>query len=301
MILPTTRIQTYTGKQGTGFAIARNDNGTFVLTNHHVVEDCIQQNDRWDPVEKSSSKIERLRPVDVEVFKYDDRGRHIQTVTTSAEIVAYTQYGDEWDFEGDIALLKLKADVGGLPCACLISEDDYLDNVRTLDDVIMVGCPGGAKTPLATKGHFASIELQRAGMGLLLSHVFGNPGSSGSPVYRFSEERGAYEVIAIHSLADFTGKLTDDGRGTFLRQAVTAPDIHSFLKSHGFEDLVPVNEVLSADATDEDGEPRSGIPANGSAVSDNLSDPLATSSVDAASDGGEEDLGNATAKGSSAG
>jgi len=300
MILPTTRIQTNVGKQGTGFAMARNANGTFVLTNHHVVQDCIQQDDRWDPVDKSSNKVERLRPVDVEVFLYDDRGRHIQTVTTSADIVAYTQYGDEWDFEGDIALLRLKADVAGLPCACLISEDDYLDEVRTLDDIIMVGCPGGAKTPLATKGHIASLELQRAGMGLLLSHVFGNPGSSGSPVYRFSEERGAYEVIAIHSLADFTGKLTDDGRGTFLRQAVTAPDIHSFLKNHGFEDLVAAKEVPSANVTGEDGEPRGGVAANGSTVSDNTSDTLPASSDDAASDGGEEDLGDATAKRSSA-
>lgn len=294
MILPTTRIKTHTGTQGTGFAIGCNENGTFVLTNHHVVQDCIQQDDRWDPVDKSSKKVERLRPVNVEVFKYDERGTHIQTVITSADVVAYTQYGDEWDFEGDIALLQLKVAVDGLPCACLIAEDDYLDEVRTLDDVVMIGCPGGAKTPIATKGHIASIELQRAGMGLLLSHVFGNPGSSGSPVYRFSEDRGVYEVIAIHSLADFTGKLTDDGRGTFLRQAVTAPDIHGFLKRHGFEGLVSMKEVLS-DSDNATGEDESiAADNNATSVVGNASD------APAVSDGDEEDLGNATAKGSSA-
>ncbi|CAK9041038.1 Hypothetical protein SCF082_LOCUS23763 [Durusdinium trenchii] len=43
------------------------------------------------------------------------------------------------------------------------------------------------------------------------TEVMGNPGSSGSAVYRFSPERSRYEAIALHALMDFRGKLTDEG------------------------------------------------------------------------------------------
>merc|ERR1712048_683652 len=79
---------------------------------------------------------------------------------------------------------------------------------------------------------------ERSGVGLLLSQVFGNPGSSGSAVYRYSVDRGAYEVIAVHSMVDSRGSLTDGGRGGFLRLAVPAPALHSFMRQHGFGDLI---------------------------------------------------------------
>jgi len=238
MVLPAARIMTSEGTQGSGFVIANDENGTFVLTNHHVIKDSIQTDDRWDPVEKSSKKVERTLPVNVDIFRYDSRGRHMQTTVTSAQVVAYQQYGNKWDFEGDLALLQLRAPVDGVPPAKIVNEDAYMDEVRVFDEVIMVGCPEGSPMPLPTTGHIASLTEERAGVGLLLSHVFGNPGSSGSAVYRYFPERNTYEVVAVHSMADNRGSLTDVGRGSFLRLAVPAPTLHGFLKSHGFSYLV---------------------------------------------------------------
>lgn len=240
MIFPAARIVSPTGTVGSGFVIASTpaSNATYVITNHHVIQGAIQQVDRWDPVDKSSKKVERLQTVSVETFRYDGRGRHLQTVKTSAEVVAYSQYGDQWSFEGDLALLRLLVPLQDKSVARLITEDNFLSDVHLLDDVVMVGCPDGNEIPLPTTGHVASMTEERAGVGLLLSQVFGNPGSSGSAVYRYSHERGAYEVIAVHSMVDFRGSLTDKGQGSFLRLAVPAPVIHTFLQRHGFEGLV---------------------------------------------------------------
>lgn len=248
MILPAARVVSAGGKQGSAFVISNSENGTYVITCHHVIRDCIKQIDRWDPVEKSSKKVEQLLPVSVETFRYDLHGRHLQTVTTSADIVAYCIYGDEWTFEGDLALLKLKVPVE-ITAAALISEKNFEDEVRPLDEVVMLGCPDASEVPLPTTGHVASLSDVRAGIGLMLSQVFGNPGSSGSAVYRFSPERNRYEVIALHSLTDGRGSLTSLGRGNFLRLSVQAPEIHKFLRSHQLLHLVQQPEDQEGSGT----------------------------------------------------
>lgn len=294
MILPAARIATQQGTLGSGFVVASNASGTYVITNHHVIRDSIQQSDFWDPVKKSSEKRERLQPVDVQTFRYDERGLHTQTVSTSAEIVAYTQYGDEWDFEGDMAVLKLRATVEGMPSANVMSEEDFLAEVRPLDDIVMVGCPDGSRLPVPTTGHVASLSEERGSVGLLLSQIFGNPGSSGSAVYRYSPEREQYELIAVHSMVDSRGKLTDTGKGHFLRVAVPVPKIHEFLKAHGLSSLVtpPGQEGESAPA-DKEGEGSAAAGETEDGVEGNATDSAAGQAKPDATDGNATD-GNAT-------
>merc|ERR1719311_2002065 len=170
VIGPAARVETPGGSTGSGFVMANSaENGTYVLTNHHVIQSCIEQHDRWDPVEKSSSKVERLMPVDVSLYKYDDRGRHTQTVVTTADIVAYSQYGDQCNFEGDLAVLKLRSPVAEVPAARVIVSDDFDADVRVLDDIVMVGCPEGSGLPLPTTGNVASLTEERADISLVLS------------------------------------------------------------------------------------------------------------------------------------
>ncbi|CAE7781013.1 unnamed protein product [Symbiodinium sp. CCMP2456] len=73
MLLAAVRIESHGGTQGSGFVISASANGTFVLTNHHVIRDSIHQHDRWDPVAESSKKVDRFMPVTVESFDYDER------------------------------------------------------------------------------------------------------------------------------------------------------------------------------------------------------------------------------------
>lgn len=290
MILPAARVVTPDGTLGSAFVVASSENGTYVLTCHHVIKSCIQQVDNWDSLDKSSKKIERTLPVNVEIFKYDDRGRHTQTVVTSAEILAYSQYGDKWDFQGDLALLKLRSTVQGCEAALVMHQDHFENEVRVLDEVVMVGCPDGSNLPLPTTGHIASLTEERAGVGLLLSQVFGNPGSSGSAVYRYSSERGRYEIIALHSMTDSRGSLTDVGRGNFLRLAVPAPTLRGFLQRHGYDHLVEVHEQVEDDtdagAEKEEGseeQSRDADAAAGNASTSNASVAVSATTTDDAS------------------
>jgi len=229
-------------------------NGTYVLTNHHVVAAAIKQLSRWDPLEGKNTTTESTLPVNVETFAYDERGRHIQTMSTVAEIVAYARFGDKWDFDGDLALLRLKAPVTGMLAARVISEEDFYDDVRVLNDVIMIGCPKGAYLPLPLKGHIASISEEMSGVGLLLSQLLGNPGNSGSAVYRYSPHRGIYEIVAVHSMRDSArGALTDQGDGSFLRFGVQAPAIHKFLETTNFSTILRPNALTESNEQQNDG------------------------------------------------
>jgi len=279
MILPAARVLT-SDKIGSGFVIGSTENGTFILTNHHVIKSHIQQTDIWNPVEQSSKKVDRFLPVSVELFRYDERGRHTQTITTSAEIVSYSQFGDQWDFQGDMALLKLKAPVDDLAGANLIAEEDFLSEVRLLDEVVMVGCPDGSAMPMPLTGHVASMTEERAGVGLLLSQLFGNLGSSGSAVYRYSVDRGVYEVIAIHSMTDGRGSLTDKGHGNFLRLAIPAPSILDFLNRIGYGHLVAPESPADCDDKAEGELPPSAKADDEAAPIGNSSEHIASNQTD---------------------
>ena len=73
---------------------------TFVITNHHVVDNLIHIEKQWDNLTQSYKYLEKNDTADVELFSYANGGKTITKSAVKAEIIAYV--ADE-----DIALLRL--------------------------------------------------------------------------------------------------------------------------------------------------------------------------------------------------
>lgn len=73
---------------------------SFILTNHHVVEESIKIKEDWDSVIKRNIRKEFTSPVTVEIFRYSYLSKVDSSDARRADIVAY-------DKTHDLALLKL--------------------------------------------------------------------------------------------------------------------------------------------------------------------------------------------------
>lgn len=92
---------------GSGLIFACIVNGnrydTYILTNHHVIENAISIKEEWNPLMKAMVKKETRATVEVEEFKYQFLSYATGTLLTQADIL-------EWNKQHDIALLKLRSD-----------------------------------------------------------------------------------------------------------------------------------------------------------------------------------------------
>ena len=75
MFYPTVRVRAkQAGGSGT-VVYSKKDNGevhTYVITNHHVVEKCIEVEKKWNPTLKRKVDTEKLDTVNVEFFRYNN-------------------------------------------------------------------------------------------------------------------------------------------------------------------------------------------------------------------------------------
>lgn len=103
MLYPVVRI-TVGNSGGSGTVIYSEDRGdgcqTFILTNHHVIDDAIKVREEWDSLLQADVKRESNDKVRVEVFRYADSSAQDVVDTYRGEIVAH-------DKNHDLALVKL--------------------------------------------------------------------------------------------------------------------------------------------------------------------------------------------------
>ena len=106
VLYPVVRVRTKkAGGSGTVIFSGQNAEGeyeTYVLTNHHVIEDAIEVKKQWDSMLGREIKKEFRSLVQVEIFKYKYWSRMVGGTVIDAEIVAY-------DAPQDLALLKLRS------------------------------------------------------------------------------------------------------------------------------------------------------------------------------------------------
>jgi len=104
-------VRVYTNKAaGSGTVIwskckAPNEDGeyeSFILTNHHVIADCIEYKKDWDSVLKREVEKEFLEIPRVEIFDYVNVSTVVSSNSHRANIVAY-------DKNHDLAVLKLES------------------------------------------------------------------------------------------------------------------------------------------------------------------------------------------------
>jgi hypothetical protein len=188
---------------------------TFVLTNHHVIDNLIHVTKKWDNLTKSYRYIEQNDLADVELFQYDNGGLTVTTSTVKAEIIAYIA-------EDDIALLRLKHPFQIKFVAKILPTGKHL---RLFQEIYAVGCPL-LVDPTFTRGEVTDLEYlieNKEYTGGTADIIWGNSGGS---VMSFFEDLGDWYFCGIPS----RGRGAPNGQFvTYLGYYITANRIRDFV------------------------------------------------------------------------
>lgn len=91
--LPCVRIRANkAGGSGTVIYSKENDEGdfsTYILTNNHVIDNCVKIERRWSALLKSERKLDVFETVDAHFFDYRWESRSVGGKTVQCDIVAY--------------------------------------------------------------------------------------------------------------------------------------------------------------------------------------------------------------------
>lgn len=138
LLYPVVRVF---GKKGTGSGTIiycnedPKNNGeylTFVLTNHHVIDDNIAYKKEWDSVLKRKREQEIIDKAKVEVFSYVRLSECDSSNRYNADIVAY-------DKQHDLALLKMETPRAFKTVAPLLPKDKIKD-LKLFTEIAVSGC-----------------------------------------------------------------------------------------------------------------------------------------------------------------
>ena len=194
---PTVRVRT-SRSGGSGTVIYPEQiNGeyhTYIITNHHVIADCVSIKKVWNPVLKRKVDTEILNTVGVEYFKYNNYSNCIGSFAVEADIVAYSEVegGQDW------ALLKARDKEAKAPWKANLYPRDQVDQVHIFDKVFACGASLG-HPPIVTDGHISFMDDEIDHFKYWMSTaptIFGN---SGGGVFRYSKSRKRHEYIGVPS------------------------------------------------------------------------------------------------------
>jgi len=174
--LPCVRIHARNAS-GSGTVIFNQDgedgHSTYILTNHHVVADCIKIEKKWSALAKAYMKRDIMEIVDADFFRYKWDSRAIGAQTVQCMIVGY-------DEDEDLALLKVNSPFE-ITAAC---ADLY---PRGQENELLIGMPviaigaGLGENPVQTEGRlsqFGEIIDNREYWLNTAATIFGNSGGS---------------------------------------------------------------------------------------------------------------------------
>ena len=175
-IYPVVRITTGNGG-GSGTIIYSKEfepgkYSTYILTNHHVIEDAITITEEWDSVLARKIPVERRSIVYVEQFKYRDISTPVGTMRIEADIKIYNK-------QEDMALLRLRYDDQVTTIATL-PEIGTESRYKVLDETVAVGC-SLLFPPLPTIGIITRMDFMINSLPYHMSSaqiIYGNSGGA---------------------------------------------------------------------------------------------------------------------------
>jgi len=197
MFYPTVRVRTKKAG-GSGTVVYskkyKDEVYTYVITNHHVIEDSIYIDKKWDPVLKRKADKEILDTVNVEFFRYNNYSHTVGSFAVEADIVAYSEVngGQDW------ALLRVRDKEYKADWVTNMFPLDDLENIHIFDECFAVGASLG-HPPVASEGMITYMDDEIDHYKYWMSSaptIFGN---SGGAVYRWTSSRKKYEYIGIPS------------------------------------------------------------------------------------------------------
>lgn len=165
---------------------------TYVLTCHHVIEEGIKVEKKWDPSVGMDVKKETRTPAEVELFYYEHLS-HAKGIAGS-----YRAFIRSYNADQDIALLELDrtTKIEEQHLAWLFPKDLIDKEIHVFDEIYACGAAMAHK-PIGTKGTITYmdeiIEDYEYWMGNAPT-IFGN---SGGAIFRYSPQRNRYEFIGM--------------------------------------------------------------------------------------------------------
>ena len=201
---------------------------SFVLTNHHVIDNLIHVQRIWDNLTQSYRYVEHNDMADVELFSYANGGNTITKFTVKAEIVAYV--ADE-----DIALLKIRHPFEIKYKTKILPAGKQL---RLFQEIYAVGCPL-LEDPLFTKGEVTDLENlidNKPYIGGTADIIWGNSG--GAVISKFDD--GEWYFCGIPS----RGRLAPNWQFvSWLGYYVTPDRIRGFIASQKLDFLIDATKT----------------------------------------------------------
>ena len=200
MLYPTVLVRVGNGA-GSGTVIYSELNEekeyrSFVLTNWHVIKGNVILKNEWNPEKKERIDTETRRPVNVDLWEYNNYSTSVGTIGRIAKIVAY-------DKGRDLALLQIEDTERQMPYVATLYPEEVDEGPWIFQTVYAVGS-GMGKPPFPTTGLLAGYSRDQDGRALYLASapiIFGNSGGS---LYVYSS-RDTYELIGVPSMVSAYG------------------------------------------------------------------------------------------------
>ena len=200
MLYPTVLVRLGNGS-GSGTVIYSEQNEeldyeSYVLTNWHVVQNYVKLNKVWNSDKKEHIETENRRPVNIDLWEYNNFSIAVGTIGRIANIVAY-------DKSRDLALLQVEDTERQMPHVAKLYPEYKDDGPWIFQTVYAVGA-GLGKPPFPTMGLLSGYGKDIHGNDLYLASapiIFGN---SGGALYVYSPRR-EYELIGVPSMVSAYG------------------------------------------------------------------------------------------------
>ena len=200
MLYPTVLVRLANGTgSGTVIYSELDENqsyASYVLTNYHVIQSYIKITKVWSPEKNKHVETENRRPVNIDLWEYNNFSTAIGTMGRIADIMAY-------DKSRDLALLRVKDTERQMPYVATLYPEGLDEGPWIFQTVYAVGA-GLGKPPFPTMGLLAGYGRDQDGNELYLSSspiIFGNSGGS---LYVYSPRR-TYELIGVPSMVSAYG------------------------------------------------------------------------------------------------
>ena len=200
MLYPTVLVRVGNGT-GSGTVIYSELNEdqeyeSYVLTNWHVVQNYVKISKVWNSDKQENVETENRRPVNIDMWEYNNFSTAVGTMGRLAHIVAY-------DKSRDLALLQVADKERQMPHVAALYPEGKDNGPWIFSTVYAVGA-GLGKPPFPTMGLLSGYGRDRDGNNLYLASapiIFGN---SGGALYVYSPRR-EYELIGVPSMVSAYG------------------------------------------------------------------------------------------------
>ncbi len=169
---------------------------SFILTNWHVIQGSVILKNEWNSEKKERIDTETRRPVNIDLWEYNNYSTSVGTIGRTANIVAY-------DKGRDLALLQIEDTERQMPYIANLYPEGVDEGPWIFQTVYAVGA-GMGKPPFPTTGLLSGYSRDQDGRDLYLASapiIFGNSGGS---LYVYSS-RDKFELIGVPSMVSAYG------------------------------------------------------------------------------------------------